>query len=120
MPPPHAHDPPDMHTSLLLSRPVVGQKQQELTQMNNMHQYQTVAHCFTEMCTTEYCYSHSQLRVPKDGKFSLYDIFVGNVFVLKNFRRVDVLQKYFNTKILQDNVCNGFCAAHALKNSEAS
>ena len=35
------------------------------------------------------------------GKFSLYEIFVGKIFVLKNFRRVDVLRKYFNTKILQ-------------------
>ena len=34
-------------------------------------------------------------------KFSLYKIFVGKIFVLKNFRRVDVLRKYFNTKILQ-------------------
>ena len=32
VPPPHAHDPPDMHTSLLLSHPGVGQ-QQELTQI---------------------------------------------------------------------------------------
>ena len=31
----------------------------------------------------------------------LYEIFVGKIFVLKNFRRVDVLRKYFNTKILQ-------------------
>ena len=29
------------------------------------------------------------------------EIFVGKIFVLKNFRRVDVLRKYFNTKILQ-------------------
>ena len=34
-------------------------------------------------------------------KFSLYEIFVGKMFMLKNFRRVDVLRKYFNTKILQ-------------------
>ena len=34
-------------------------------------------------------------------KFSLYEIFIGKIFVLKNFRRVDVLQKYFKTKILQ-------------------
>ena len=26
--------------------------------------------------------------------------------MLKNFRRVDVLQKYFNTKILQHSACN--------------
>ena len=31
----------------------------------------------------------------------MYEIFVGKIFVLKNFRRVDVLRKYFNTKILQ-------------------
>ena len=34
--------------------------------------------------------------------FSLYEIFVGKIFMLKNFRRVDVLRKYFNTKILQN------------------
>ena len=28
-------------------------------------------------------------------------VFVGKIFMLKNFCRVDVLQKYFNTKILQ-------------------
>ena len=27
--------------------------------------------------------------------------------MLKNFRRVGILQKYFNTKILQHSVCNG-------------
>ena len=37
----------------------------------------------------------------KLGNFSLYEIFVGKIFVLKNFRRVDVLRKYLNTKILQ-------------------
>ena len=26
--------------------------------------------------------------------------------MLKNFRRVDVLQKYFNMKILQHSICN--------------
>ena len=30
----------------------------------------------------------------------LYEIFVGKIFVLKIFRRVDVLRKYFNMKIL--------------------
>ena len=35
------------------------------------------------------------------GKFSLNDIFVGKIFALKIFCRVDVLWKYFNTKILQ-------------------
>ena len=34
-------------------------------------------------------------------EISLYEIFVGKIFMLKNFRRVDVLRKYFNTKILQ-------------------
>ena len=33
VPPTHAHDPPDMHTSLLLSHPEVGQQQQELTEI---------------------------------------------------------------------------------------
>ena len=33
VPPPHAHDPPGMHTSLLSSHPGVGKQQQELTQM---------------------------------------------------------------------------------------
>ena len=35
--------------------------------------------------------------------------------MLKNFRRVDGLQKYFNTKILQHSICNsiiGFRTAH--------
>ena len=40
------------------------------------------------------------LELPKIGKFSLYEIFGEKIFVLKNFRRVDVLRKYFNTKIL--------------------
>ena len=30
-----------------------------------------------------------------------HEVFVGKIFVLKNFRRVDVLRKYFNAKILQ-------------------
>ena len=34
----------------------------------------------------------------------LYEIFVRKIFVLKNFCRVDVLQKYFNTKILQQKL----------------
>jgi len=29
----------------------------------------------------------------------LYEIFIGKIFVLKNFLRVDILRKYFNTKI---------------------
>ena len=37
VPPPHAHDPPDMHTSLLSNHPGVGQQQQELTQMKSMN-----------------------------------------------------------------------------------
>ena len=36
VPPPHAHDPPDMHTSWVSSHPGVGQ-QQELTQMMSMN-----------------------------------------------------------------------------------
>ena len=38
--------------------------------------------------------------------------------MLKIFRRVGVLRKYFNTKILQHSVCNsviGFRAARALR-----
>ena len=31
----------------------------------------------------------------------MYKIFVGNIFLLKKFCRVDGLRKYFNTKILQ-------------------
>ena len=37
--------------------------------------------------------------LPQIGKFLLDEIFVGKIFVLKKFCRVDVLQKYFNTKI---------------------
>ena len=37
----------------------------------------------------------------KNGKISLNDIFVGKNYALKIFCRVDVLRKYFNTKILQ-------------------
>ena len=37
VPPPHAHDPPDMQTSLLSSHPGVGQQQLELTDMKSMN-----------------------------------------------------------------------------------
>ena len=43
-------------------------------------------------------------------------------FVLKIFRRVGVLRKYFSTKILQHSVCNsiiGFRAARAHKERQA-
>ena len=42
--------------------------------------------------------------------------------MLKNFRRVDVLRKYFNTKILQHSVCNsviGFHTARVRKERQA-
>jgi len=50
------------------------------------------------------------------------EIFVGKIFVLKNFRRVGFLRKYFNTKILQHSVCNSmisFRAARARKERQA-
>ena len=31
----------------------------------------------------------------------IYEIFVEKIFGLKNFHRVDILRKYFNTKILK-------------------
>ena len=46
-------------------------------------------------------------------EISLYEIFVGKIFVLKNFRRVSILQKYFDTKILQHSVCNSVIHFHA-------
>ena len=45
------------------------------------------------------------------GNSLSYKIFVGKIFVLKNFRRVDVLQKYFNMKIVQHSVCNSLARA---------
>ena len=37
-------------------------------------------------------------------EISLHEIFVVKIFVLKIFRRVDVLRKYFNTKVFTTEV----------------
>ena len=42
----------------------------------------------------------------KSGNFRYMKFSLKKFGVLKNFRRVDVLRKYFNTKILQHSVCN--------------
>ena len=41
----------------------------------------------------------------KSGNFRYMKFSLGKIFVLKNFRRVNVLRKYLNTKILQQRNC---------------
>ena len=57
------------------------------------HSYLTGVYCICIYTVNREIFCYTKILLKKFG-------------VLKNFRRVDVLRKYFNMKILQHSVCN--------------